>query len=111
VRLRPRLQTQQPGELLRQQCQREHDDEVAPIDGAQPSCARCMGTTDVRKRVAAILRARSPTLSAEAARDRAIVVLQLMKAASSLSDEDGLSGRATAQRELRVLTAHYLEQR
>jgi AcrR family transcriptional regulator len=65
----------------------------------------------LRKRVAAILRARSPTLSAEAARDRAIVVLQLMKAASSLSDEDGLSGRATAQRELRVLTAHYLEQR
>jgi AcrR family transcriptional regulator len=65
----------------------------------------------LRKRVAAILRARSPTLSAEAARDRAIVVLQLMKAASSLSDEEGLSGRAAAQRELRGLTVRYLEQR
>jgi AcrR family transcriptional regulator len=47
----------------------------------------------LRRRIAAILRARSPTLSSEAARDRAIVVLQLMKAASSLSDEEGLSGR------------------
>lgn len=65
----------------------------------------------LRKRIAAILRARSPTLSAEAARDRAIVVLQLMKAASSLTDEEGLSGRATALRELQALAVHYLEQR
>jgi hypothetical protein len=64
----------------------------------------------LRKRIAAILRARSPTLSAEAARDRAIVVLQLMKAASSLSDEEGLSGRAMALRELQTLAVHYLEQ-
>ena len=65
----------------------------------------------LRKRIAAILRARSPAMSAETARDRAIVILQLMKAASSLSDEGGLSGRATALRELQTLTAHYLEQR
>jgi AcrR family transcriptional regulator len=63
----------------------------------------------LRKRIAAILRARSPKLSAEVARDRAIVVLQLMKAASSLSDEDGLSGRTAALRELQALTVHYLD--
>jgi AcrR family transcriptional regulator len=65
----------------------------------------------LRKRIAAILRARSPTLSAEIARDRAIVVLQLMKAASSLTDEQGLSGRAAALRELRSLAVHHLRQR
>jgi AcrR family transcriptional regulator len=65
----------------------------------------------LRKRIAAILRARSPTLSAEAVRDRAIVVLQLMKAASSLTDEEGLAGRTSALRELQALAAHYLDQR
>ena len=65
----------------------------------------------LRKRIASILRARSPTLSAERARDRAIVLLQLMKAASSLNDEEGLSGRSTALRELQSLAAQYLEQR
>jgi hypothetical protein len=39
------------------------------------------------------------------------VVLQLMKAASSLSDEVGLSGRAMALRELLALAVHYLEMR
>ena len=63
----------------------------------------------LRKRIAAILRARSPTLSAETARDRAIVVLQLMKAASLLTDEEGLSGRATALRELQALAVHFLQ--
>jgi hypothetical protein len=58
-----------------------------------------------------ILRARSPTLSAGRARDRAIVLLQLMKAASALNDEEGLSGRSTALRELQSLAAQYLEQR
>jgi AcrR family transcriptional regulator len=65
----------------------------------------------LRKRIAAILRARSPTLSAESGRDRAIVVLQLMKAASSLNEEEGLSSRATVLRELKALAAQYLEQR
>ena len=65
----------------------------------------------LRKRIAAILRLRSPTLSADRARDRSVVVLQLMKAASSLSDEEGLNGRATALRELQALAVHYLEQR
>ena len=65
----------------------------------------------LRKRIALILRARSPTLSAERARDRAIVLLQLMKAASALTDEEGLVGRSTALRELRSLAAQYLEQR
>jgi AcrR family transcriptional regulator len=65
----------------------------------------------LRKRIALILRARSPTLSAERARDRAIVLLQLMKAASALNDEEGMSGRSTALRELQSLAAQYLEQR
>ena len=65
----------------------------------------------LRKRIALILRARSPTLSAERARDRAIVLLQLMKAASALNDEEGLSGRSSALRELQSLAAQYLEQR
>jgi len=65
----------------------------------------------LRKRITAILRARSPALSAEAARERSVVVLQLMKAASSLSDEEGLSGRAIALRELQALAVHFLEHR
>jgi len=39
------------------------------------------------------------------------VLLQLMKAASSLTEEDGLSGRSAALRELQSLAAQYLEQR
>ncbi len=65
----------------------------------------------LRKYIAAILRAHSPALTAEAARDMAVVLLQLMKAASSLNDEDGLPGRAAALRELQALAAQYLEQR
>jgi AcrR family transcriptional regulator len=64
----------------------------------------------LRKRIAAILRRRSPAWSAERARDRSVVVLQLMKAASALSDEEGLNGRAIALRELQALAVHYLEQ-
>ncbi len=64
----------------------------------------------MRKRIAGLLRARSPTLSPEAAQDRAIVVLQLMKAVSALTDEEGLSGRAIAVRDLQALTVHFLEQ-
>ena len=41
----------------------------------------------------------------------AVVVLQLIKAANTLSDEQGLAGRATALRELRALATQYLEQR
>ena len=41
----------------------------------------------------------------------AIVVLQMMKAASSLSDEEGLSGRAAGMRDLQTLAVQYLEQR
>jgi AcrR family transcriptional regulator len=65
----------------------------------------------LRKRIAAILRARSAELSAEAARDMAIVVLQLIKAANMLADEEGLSGRAARQREIQGLAVMYLEQR
>jgi hypothetical protein len=39
------------------------------------------------------------------------VLLQLMKAASSLNDEEGLSGRSAAVRELQSLATQYLEQR
>jgi AcrR family transcriptional regulator len=62
--------------------------------------------------VAAILLAHVPGLAEKAARDMAIVVLQLMKAASALSDEDDdLPGRATGLRELQALAVHYLQQR
>jgi hypothetical protein len=65
----------------------------------------------LRKVIAAILRARVPALPAEEALDLAVVVLQLMKAANSLYDEEGLPGRASALRELRGLAAQYLEER
>ncbi|HEX3398485.1 MAG TPA: TetR/AcrR family transcriptional regulator [Steroidobacteraceae bacterium] len=65
----------------------------------------------LRKQIAAVLRARAPALPAEAARDIAVVVLQLMKAASMLSDEEGLPGRAAGMRELEGLAAGYLDLR
>ncbi len=65
----------------------------------------------LRKRIAAILRTRDPALHIDAARDMAVVVLQLMKAANSLSDEQGLPGRAAGLRELQSLAVHYLERR
>jgi len=65
----------------------------------------------LRKNIAAILRGRAPQLSAEDAREMAIVVVQLMKAASSLSDEEDLPGRAGGLRGLQALTVRYLEQR
>jgi hypothetical protein len=40
-----------------------------------------------------------------------VVVLQLMKAAGALSDEEGLPGRAAALREIHALTVKYLDQR
>ena len=65
----------------------------------------------LRRHIAAILRAHAPAMSADAARNMALVVLQLMKAASMLSDEEGLPGRAAGLRELQALAVHYLEQR
>ena len=65
----------------------------------------------LRKHIAAILRARAPSLPAETARDMAVVLLQMMKAASALSDEDGLPGRAAGMRDLQTLAVQYLEQR
>lgn len=65
----------------------------------------------LRKRIAAILCTRAPVLPAEDARDMAVVVLQLMKAANSLGDEEGLPGRAAALRELQGLAVRYLEER
>jgi AcrR family transcriptional regulator len=65
----------------------------------------------VRRQIAAVLRARSPGLSAEVARDTALVLLQLMKAASSLSDEEGLPGRAQGLAEIQDLAVHFVEQR
>jgi AcrR family transcriptional regulator len=65
----------------------------------------------LRKHIAAILRAHAPALPADTARNIALVVLQLMKTASMLGDEEGLPGRAAALRELQALAVHYLEQR
>jgi AcrR family transcriptional regulator len=65
----------------------------------------------LRRHIATILRARFPALSPGSAREMAVVVLQLIKAANTLSDEHGLAGRATALRELRALATQYLEQR
>ena len=65
----------------------------------------------LRKHIVAILRARAPSLPAETARDMAVVVLQMMKAASSLNDEEGLPGRAAGMLDLQTLATQYLEQR
>lgn len=65
----------------------------------------------LRKEIAGIFRVRAPELSAEAAREIAIVMLQLMKASSTLSDEEGLPGRAACLRELQALAVRYLDQR
>ncbi len=65
----------------------------------------------LRRQIAAILRARSRALSAEAARDMAVVLLQLMKAASSLGDEEGLPGRAQGLAEIQELAVQFVEQR
>jgi len=65
----------------------------------------------IRKRIAAMFRVRAAALSAAAARDMAVVVLQLMKAASALGDEEGLPSGAARLRELQALTVHCLEQR
>ena len=65
----------------------------------------------LRKHIAAILRARAPSLPAETTRDMAVVVLQMMKAASSLNDEEGLPGRAAGMLDLQTLATQYLEQR
>ncbi|MFZ1869677.1 MAG: TetR/AcrR family transcriptional regulator [Steroidobacteraceae bacterium] len=65
----------------------------------------------LRRQIAAILRARAPALGAEEAREMAIVIVQLMKASSTLSDEAGLPGRTAGLRELRALAVQYLDQR
>jgi AcrR family transcriptional regulator len=65
----------------------------------------------VRRHIAAILRARVPSLPAATARDMAVVLLQLMKAANALSDEEGLSARPAALRDLKALAVLYLQTR
>jgi hypothetical protein len=50
-------------------------------------------------------------LPEKAARDMAIVVLQLMKAARALTDEEDFPGRKTGLRELQALAVQYLQQR
>ncbi len=62
----------------------------------------------VRRHIAAILRVREPSLTAEDARDKSVVLLQLMKAASALNDEAGLAARPRALRDLRALAVHFL---
>lgn len=65
----------------------------------------------VRRHVAAVLRAFSPGLPATTATDMAVLLLQLMKAASALIDEEDLAGRTARVRELAALGAHYVDQR
>jgi len=65
----------------------------------------------VRRHVAAILRAFSPGLPATTAADMAVLLLQLMKAASALIDEEDLPGRTARVRELAGLGAQYVDQR
>jgi AcrR family transcriptional regulator len=65
----------------------------------------------VRRHVAAILRAFSPGLPATTAADMAVLLVQLMKAASALIDEEDLPGRTTRVRELAALGTQYLDQR
>jgi AcrR family transcriptional regulator len=65
----------------------------------------------LRRQVAAVLRAFSPGLPATTAADMAVLLLQLMKAASALIDEEDLPGRTTRVRELAALGAQYVDQR
>jgi AcrR family transcriptional regulator len=65
----------------------------------------------LRQRIAAVLRAREPALAVAAAREMSVVLLQLMKAVDSLSDEDTLPVRVAAIRELQALAVQYLDQR
>ncbi len=65
----------------------------------------------MRREIAAILKTRSPALHSDTTREIAMVLLQLMKAASSLSDEVGLPGRLAGLREIRALAVQYLDQR
>jgi hypothetical protein len=65
----------------------------------------------LRQRIAAVLRAREPALAVAAAREMSVVLLQLMKAVDSLSDEDTLPIREAAIRELQALAVQYLDQR
>jgi AcrR family transcriptional regulator len=65
----------------------------------------------LRRRIAAVLRAHTPALDAEAARDTAVVLLQLLKAVAALNDESGLAGRAAAIKELRGLAVMVVERR
>jgi AcrR family transcriptional regulator len=65
----------------------------------------------LRRQIAAVLHALAPTLSAEQTADMAVVILQLMKAAGALIDEEGLPGRAAKARELEALAVAYIEQR
>jgi AcrR family transcriptional regulator len=65
----------------------------------------------LRKQIAAILRVRSPTLSAETAREMGIVLVSLLKAVSALVDEVSLPGRGAALRDLRTMAVQYIEQR
>ena len=65
----------------------------------------------LRKQIAAILRVRSPTLSAEAAREMAVVLVSLMKAECALVVEGSLPGGAAALRDLRSIAVKYIEER
>ena len=67
--------------------------------------------TMFRGHVAAILLAHIPGLPEKAARDMGVVVVQLMKAASALSDEEDSPGRTTGLRELQALAVQYVQQR
>lgn len=94
---------------------RGHPEERAamPVIEARmdPGTRRATFRPLLRRQIAAILRARQPALSADSAREIAVVILQLMKAARGLSDEEDLPGRAAAQRELQGLALTYLQQR
>jgi AcrR family transcriptional regulator len=64
----------------------------------------------LRGHVAAILLAHVPGSPEKAARAMAVVLLQLMKAASALSDEEDFPGRKTGLRELQALAVQYVQQ-
>jgi AcrR family transcriptional regulator len=64
----------------------------------------------LRGHVAAVLLAHVPGSPEKAARAMAVVVLQLMKAASALSDEEDFPGRKTGLRELQALAVQYVQQ-
>ena len=97
--------------LLMENHSQERAVAMALVDTMDPSARHTTFRQMLRRRIAAVLRVHAPTLDADAARDTAVVLLQLMKGMAALNDETALTARAAVVRELRELAVLYVERR